>query len=155
LNERATAEAQDTMHQLILIPPPIASTLMSVTDAETAEIQATVAFALEEKSAGTRRAYKSDWAIFTSWADARGLASLPAEPGTLARFLSHQATSGLKSSTIGRRAAAVAYYHRMNNFESPGNVEAVKATVRGIRRTIGTAPVRKSPATRALHFFSL
>jgi hypothetical protein len=30
--------------------------------------------------------------------------------------------------------------------ESPTNTEAVKATLRGIRRTLGTAPARKVPA---------
>jgi site-specific recombinase XerD len=130
------------MHQLVVIPAP--SALMTL---EEQEVAATVRFALEEKSPGTRRAYASDWRAFSAWCSERGLESLPALPSTLARFLSAQATGGLKSSTIGRRAAAVADYHRMNNHESPANVEAVKATVRGIRRSIGCAPVRKSAAT--------
>jgi hypothetical protein len=71
-----------------------------------AEMAAALSFALQEKSAGTRRAYGSDFGIFTAWCDARGLDPMPAAAGTVARFLSSQATAGLKSSTIGRRAAA-------------------------------------------------
>jgi hypothetical protein len=37
---------------------------------------------------------------------------MPADAATAARFLSSQADSGLKTSTIGRRAAAIAYHHR-------------------------------------------
>jgi site-specific recombinase XerD len=72
---------------------------------------------------------------------------MPATASTVARFLSAQATGGLKASTIGRRAAAIAYAHKLAGFEPPTSTETVPAVVRGIRRSIGTAPARKSPAT--------
>jgi integrase len=59
------------------------------------------------------------------------------------------ADSGLKASSIMRRAAAVAYAHKMNGFESPIN-ENVKAIMRGIRRKLGTARKGKAPATAAI-----
>lgn len=130
--------------------PPVAPVILFTPADERIEIEATVRFALEEKAASTRRAYAADWRHFQAFCDARGLEALPALPATLARFVSSLATAGLKASTIGRRAAAVAYYHRLANLESPGNVEAVKATIRGIRRTIGAAPVKKAPATADL-----
>jgi site-specific recombinase XerD len=117
-------------------------------DAE--EMAQTLSFAMLEKSEGTRRAYSSDWRIFTAWCDARDLESLPASSGTTARFLSGEATRGTKSSTIGRRVAAIAHMHKLAGHEPPTNVESVKAVVRGIRRSIGCAPVRKAPATADL-----
>lgn len=131
------------MNQIAAIQPT-ASVPMSLADAEMA---AAVSFAEMEKSEGTRRAYRSDFRIFTVWCVARGLESMPATPATVARFLSSEATGGLKASTIGRRAAAVAYAHKLAGFEPPTSIESVRAVVRGIRRSIGTAPARKLPAT--------
>jgi integrase len=76
--------------------------------------------------------------------------SLPAEPTTATRFLSAQADAGMKASTIGRRAAAIAYAHKLAGHEPPTSAETVRSVVRGIRRTIGAAPVRKTAATADL-----
>jgi len=43
-----------------------------------AETDAALSFAEQEKSAGTRRAYRADWRIFTEWCWARDLEPLPA-----------------------------------------------------------------------------
>ena len=134
------------MNALVIIPP-ISAVPMCLADAEMA---AALSFAEQEKSAGTRRAYGSDFGIFTAWCDARGLDPMPASAGTVARFLSSQATAGLKSSTISRRAAAIAHFHKMNGHEPPGNAESVRGVVRGIRRTVGCAAVRKTAATADL-----
>jgi site-specific recombinase XerD len=131
------------MNQLALFQP-ISPPAVPMADAE---IAAALSYAEQEKSEGTRRAYRSDFAIFTAWCVARGLESMPATASTAARFLSHQADSGLKASTIGRRAAAVAYAHKLAGFEPPTSAETVRAVVRGIRRSIGTAAARKQPAT--------
>jgi site-specific recombinase XerD len=126
---------------------PAASTPTVQADAELA---AALSFAEQEKSEGTRRAYRSDWRIFTAWCIARGLEPLPAAPDTIARFLASQAQASVKASTIGRRAAAIAYAHKLAGHEPPTNVEAVRSVLRGIRRSIGTAPARKLPATADL-----
>src|SRR5271165_2917682 len=65
-------------------------------------------------------------------------------------LLSALADSGRKSSTIGRRAAAIGYHHKMAGHEPPTNQEGVRAVLRGIRRTIGTARAGKAPATADL-----
>ncbi len=65
----------------------------------------------------------------------------------MAAFLAAEANRGTKPSTIGRRLAAIRYAHKLAGHEPPTNAEAVKATLRGIRRTTGSAPVRKLPAT--------
>jgi len=116
-----------------------------------AEIDAALSFAEQEKSAGTRRAYRADWRIFAAWCAERGLDPLPATPETVARFLSAQANEGAKASTIGRRAAAIGYAHKLaGHSEPPTNAEMVKSVMRGIRRAIGAAPKQKAPATADL-----
>ena len=65
-------------------------------------------------------------------------------------YLSSLADSGRKASTIGRRAAAIGYHHKLAGHEPPTNQEAVKTVLRGIRRTIGTTRAGKAPATADL-----
>ena len=112
-----------------------------------AEMDAARGFALAEKSPATRRAYRSDFLGFTAWCNTRGLVALPASSDTVAAFLAALATGGAKASTIGRKAAAVRYAHKLAGHEPPTGVEVVKAVMRGIRREIGTAKAQKAPAT--------
>ena len=51
-----------------------------------------------------------------------------------------------KASTLGRRVAAIRYAHKLAGVALPTDAEGVKATMRGIRRTYGSARVRKAPA---------
>jgi integrase len=48
-------------------------------------------------------------------------------------------------ATITRRCSAIRYAHRLADLEPPTNSEHVRATLRGIRRTVGAAPARKAP----------
>ena len=81
-------------------------------------------YARAEKAPATRRAYRSDFELFRSWCMTKRLAA--------------EANRGAKPSTIGRRLAAIRHAHKLTGHEPPTNSEAVKATLRGIRRTAGT-----------------
>jgi site-specific recombinase XerD len=98
------------------------------------------------QASATRRAYRSDFAVFAAWCARHGAAALPALPEIVAAFL-NEAGRGIKASTIGRRAAAICHAHRMAGHAPPTADERVKATMAGIRRTIGTAQVKKAAAT--------
>ena len=104
-------------------------------------------FANAEKAAATRRAYGTDFMLFRTWCEERQLGALPASPATVAAFLAHEASRSVKASTIGRRTAAIRYAHKLAGPATPTDDELVKATVRGIRRTLGTAKTKKAPAT--------
>jgi site-specific recombinase XerD len=119
-----------------IAPPALADVLTSA-----------AGYAAEEKSAATRRAYRSDWAHFTRWCDGMSATALPALPQTVAGYLAHLADSGLRASTIGRKLAAIAYAHKLKGHDSPTASEAVHDVIRGIRRRIGVAPAQKAPAT--------
>ena len=111
------------------------------------ELEEAAGYARAEKAEATRRAYRSDFALFRSWCEAKRVPALPAAPEAVAAFLAAEAGRGTKSSTIGRRLAAIRYAHKLAGHEPPTNSEAVKAALRGIRRTFGSAPARKAPAT--------
>jgi site-specific recombinase XerD len=114
----------------------------------TAEIDQTMAYAEAEKAASTREAYASDWREFAVWCHARGATPLPAHAGIVAAYLSHLAQEGRRASTIGRKCAAIGYRHKLAGIDPlPTASEGVRAVLRGIRRTIGTAPAQKTAAT--------
>jgi site-specific recombinase XerD len=109
------------------------------------DLAAAVDLAKAEKAAATRKAYGTDFRRFSEWCDSRGVSALPAAPETVASYLAaHAGTS--KASTLGRRIAAIRYAHKLAGLSLPTDAEGVKATMRGIRRTFGSAKVRKAPA---------
>jgi len=112
-----------------------------------ADLDAASGYALADKSEATRRAYRSDWTAFEAYCRLHGQAPLPATPGLVAAFVSGEARRGLSASSIARRVAAIRYAHLLAKHETPTESEAVKSVVRGIRRTIGTAPAKKAVAT--------
>ena len=101
-------------------------------------------------AANTRVAYDADWRAFVAWCAERDATPLPCPPGLLCAYLSSLAKTGLRPSTIGRRASGIGHVHRQHGFEPPTNAEAVKAVLRGIRRELGTARQTKTPATHDL-----
>jgi site-specific recombinase XerD len=82
-----------------------------------------------------------------AWCAGRGVSELPATPETVAAFLASEVERGIRSSTIGRRVAALRYAHKLAGLPLPTDDERVRATVRGIRRTTGTAAAKKAPVT--------
>lgn len=115
-----------------------------------AEVESAKDYATEQHSPATRRAYAADMRTFTDWCDARGFTALPASSLVVAVFLASQADDGVKISTLTRRVAAIRYAHQVAGEEPPTNCEAVKATIKGIRRRNGTAPEQKAPATASV-----
>jgi hypothetical protein len=70
------------VNELAILPPVALPACLA-----DAEIRAAMSYAENEKSEGTRRAYRSDWKLFTAWCSERGLESLPASAATVARFV--------------------------------------------------------------------
>jgi len=100
-----------------------------------------------EKAKATLQAYRGDALIFQAWCERYGFRSLPASPTAVAGFLSHEAEAGRSASTIGRRCAAIRYAHKHAALPDPTDNEDVRATLKGVRRTVGTAPDQKAAAT--------
>src|SRR5215472_11676664 len=115
------------------------------------ELTAAVDLAKAEKAVSTRKAYGTDFRLFEAWCEDKGVSPLPASPETVAAFLAAETGDGTKPSTLARRVAATRYAHKLAHLDTPTDSEAVKATLRGIRRTVtvGAAKVRKAPAVAA------
>lgn len=105
------------------------------------------AYQRASKADATVRAYRGDAAAFTAWCSRYGFRSLPASPEAVAGFLVAEAEARRAASTIGRRLAAIKYAHRLARLPDPTEDEAVRATMKGIRRKVGTAPDQKAAAT--------
>jgi integrase len=90
-------------------------------------------------SDATRRAYAADLADFRVWGG-----TLPATDGMIAHYLAAQAKVA-KAATISRRLAALSKAHAALGGQNPVRSELVRATMRGIRRTLGTAPREAKP----------
>jgi integrase len=105
-------------------------------------------FASASKSPATIRAYRSDWRDFTSWCEIRGLVSLPATRETVALYVADLA-GWAKVATIGRRLSAISQAHKVAGHDSPTLTTAVRATMAGVRRTLGVAQVGKDPVLTA------
>ena len=89
--------------------------------------------------------YRSSVDKFAGWCRERDMDPLPASPETVAMFLASEANSGMKPATIARHTAAIRYHHIGGGYEDPTRAPIVKSTKKGIRRALGTAPVRKQP----------
>jgi len=111
------------------------------------EIQVAQEYLDASVSDATRKAYKTDWAIFSAWCASKGVESLPASPDVVALFLSAQAGEGKATATIGRRLASISSAHKSAGLDSPAGSKPVQAILRGIRRKHGCAQDQKSPAT--------
>jgi site-specific recombinase XerD len=110
-------------------------------------VEAAEAFAANAKAENTRRAYRSDWADFTAWCEARGLPSLPASPDTVALYVSDLASVGRKVSTIQRRLSSISQAHQLAGHDpSPTASSRVRTVFAGIRRTLGAAQTGKAAA---------
>ena len=108
-----------------------------------------VAEALESVlSDNTRRVYGAQWRIFTGWCDEVGLASLPAEPLTVARYLAARAGSGVSIATLRLATSAISKAHEWAKLESPCRDSGVRASLKGWGRRL-SRPQRQSGALTA------
>jgi site-specific recombinase XerD len=131
----------------LALPPSSSLTPLDLGAIPADEIERTLGYAENEKALSSRRAYAGDWRQFDAWCSKRSVVPLGCGPGVVAAYLSDLAHTGRKASTIARAAASIGYHHKIAGHEPPTSSEGVKAVMRGIRRTIGTARTQKSPAT--------
>jgi integrase len=103
-------------------------------------------FLAAAKAESTRRAYASDWRDFEAWCRLHGLPPLPAAPTTVALYLADRASTH-RPATLRRRLTVIHHAHRSAGLESPGTMQQplVSETLKGIRRTVGTAQTGKRP----------
>jgi len=101
-------------------------------------------FARQSKAENTLRGYRADWRDFCAWSESHGLSPLPAAPETVAAYIA-ECASRLKVGSIQRRLNAIAEAHKATGLDSPTAAGMVRNTLKGIRRTLGTAARQKAP----------
>jgi site-specific recombinase XerD len=97
------------------------------------------------KAANTLRGYRSDWRDFCGWCEVHAICPLPAAAEVVASYIA-ECAGKLKVGSIQRRLNAIAEAHKAIGLESPTHHAMVMNTMKGIRRTKGTAPAQKAPA---------
>jgi integrase len=100
------------------------------------------------KAEATLRAYSADWRDFCAWAEGHGLSPMPVAPEAIAAYIADCADR-LKVGSVQRRLNAIAEAHKAAGLESPTHSAIVANTMKGIRRTRGTAPTQKAAALTA------
>lgn len=103
------------------------------------EVQRLVSASLSE---GTKRGYQNDIAQFKAWGG-----NIPASPETIAAYLADLSGTH-QTATIVRRVTALSKAHEAIGAPNPTKSEIVRATMRGIKRTIGTASREAKPVLR-------
>ena len=127
--------------QIVPESPPSAPTLRAADQG--------VAEALESVlSENTRRVYGAQWRLFESWCAGVGLASLPAEPLTVARYLAARAGSGAAVATLRLATSAIGKVHEWAGHESPGRNPGVREALKGWGRRLAR-PQRQAGALTA------
>jgi integrase len=114
-------------------------------------IEKTRAYIHAAKSPATLRAYRTDFEDFVRFCAEHDLPHLPATPTTVALYIANRASS-LRSATITRRLTSITKAHQAAGFEeSPSSSHhfVVSETLKGIRRSIGTAQEGKAPLLTA------
>jgi site-specific recombinase XerD len=95
------------------------------------------------KAANTLRGYQSDWRAFCTWCDGHRVCPLPAAAENVAAYIA-ECAGHLKVGSIQRRLNAIAEAHKVAGLDSPTHNAIVRNTLKGIRRTLGTAQSRKA-----------
>ena len=101
-------------------------------------------FARQSKAENTLRGYRADWRDFCSWCESHALGPLPASAETVAAYIA-ECAGRLKVGSIQRRLNAIAEAHKATGLDSPTTAGMVRNTLKGIRRTLGTAAQPKAP----------
>jgi integrase len=101
-------------------------------------------FIRASKAESTLRGYRSDWRNFIAWCESHNLCPLPALPEVVASYIA-ECAGRLKVGSIQRRLNAIAEAHKAVGLDSPTSTGMVRNTLKGIRRTIGTAAAQKTP----------
>lgn len=93
----------------------------------------------------TLRAWRADWAVYLRFCTERGVSPLPAEPSSVADFVSACRLAGKKPATVQRYLATLALAHRVAKLANPVLGEAVKLELKGFRAAVSVRQRQAHP----------
>jgi len=107
-------------------------------------------------AAATKKAYRSDWDRFATWAGRRRFALLLAPPAVIAHYVTEAAAqqTGVGKwryapATLIRWVASINQVHTAAGLDPPGRNEIVRRALSGIRRIRATPQNRRAPSLLA------
>lgn len=109
------------------------------------DLEGAARYAEQSRSESTRKAYGVDWSHFVAYCQSVKADPLPADPATVAAYLSRSADT-YKVSTLQRRLSAISIRHKSAGYASPTAHPIVSETWEGIRRELGSDPDAKTAA---------
>jgi integrase len=112
----------------------------------TAEEPAYAPYLRNSLAASTQQQYLIDLSDFEAWGG-----KLPATPEVIASFAADRAET-LAVATLTRRLAGLSKLHDAHGYQNPVRTELVRATMKGIRRSKGTAQRGAAPLMRETLF---
>ncbi|WP_083514632.1 site-specific integrase [Bradyrhizobium manausense] len=125
-------------HQL---PVPVTPTGTLVNPSEIA--QKAASYAEASQSDNTRKAYASDWLVFTDWCRVQQVEALPASPATVTAWIIDTAGK-VAVTTQRRRISAIQDMHKQAGHHLDLSGGAFRKVWAGVRRTHGRPPVKKA-----------
>jgi len=96
----------------------------------------------------TIRAYNADMQEFIEYCSQTSKEAMPADSMTASDFLMSTAATGIKNSTVRRKAASISAVHRLLNYIDPTKHPEIKITLRKISRNLGCRFEQAYPVTR-------
>jgi integrase len=110
-------------------------------------------YARQATSENTNKAYKKDWAHFSSWCRRRGADPLPPSPELVGLYIANCAAPdtkipALSVSTIERRLSGLAWHYQQRGFILDRKDRHIATVLAGIRRKHARPPVQKEAILR-------
>ena len=116
-------------------------------------------YARQATSENTNKAYKKDWAHFSSWCRRRGADPLPPSPELVGLYIANCATPDTKTpsqsasrplsvSTIERRLSGLAWQYQQRGFTLDRKNRHIATVLAGIKRKHARPPVQKEAILR-------
>ncbi len=102
-------------------------------------------WATEAKSPATRKTYKNAWKHYSGWCETNSVVCLPSAVSTVTAYLVHLFELGRKPATIEKILVAISQAHKLAGHETPTTNPAVRETLKGYKREVGTAQAQKKP----------
>lgn len=120
-------------------PSAVVSDLEGLTPTDSARIAEAIA---ANYAPSTLHAYTWAWSHWVAWCAGRDLDPLPATPAAVCAYLVERAEQGVAFGTLSLASCAIGFEHRRAGVVDPTGHEAVRQVRRGLRRSLGTAPLR-------------
>jgi site-specific recombinase XerD len=102
-------------------------------------------------SPATMRAYRADWAEFSSYCSECIEQSLPAGSSTVAAFIDRATSIGASSASIRRKLVSIAAVHRWAGHTDATKEPAVKLAVRKMHRKLGRLCKQAEPINQSVY----